>query len=87
MSHDLRISPNSEYVYAAPPPVAPFWGKRGRGIDTAKPLSMIFTILSHRLNTPDVNNYFGRGGGQLFCLEAMLKWAGPLSPLDVFPGG
>ena len=54
-SKNLR---NSKYVYAISPiALATFWDEGGRQIARSKPLSMIFTILSHRLNTTDVRNY------------------------------
>ena len=62
MSRDLRIYSNSEYVYAIPPiALAVFWDKGGRGNPTSHPFSMIFTILSHWLDTSDVRNYLAIG--------------------------
>ena len=55
MSKDLERYSNSEYVYAIfPIAIALFWGKGGRGIANSKPLSMIFAILTHCLNTTAV---------------------------------
>ena len=51
---------------------------------------MIFTILTHCLNTTDTNNYFVRTQGRRFCLGAMLKGSSTLAHLDYyswFPDG
>ena len=48
MSRDLSVYPNSEYVYSTPPiAVALFWDQGESEIAKSKPLSAIFTILTH----------------------------------------
>ena len=83
MCPSLSIYSNSEYVYAIPPTaVALFWRKGGRGISESKPLSMIFAILSHILNTTDVNNYSVRTTGGCSFEDTMAKGSFPLAPLE-----
>ena len=47
-----------------------------------RPLSSIFTMLSHFLNTTDVNNYSVRTTGEWSCGDTALKAPGPLAPLS-----
>ena len=83
MSRDLKIYSNSKYVYASFPIfLAMFWPKGDRGIPRSKSLSMIFTILTHCINTTDINNYFVRTQGRRCCRGAMLKESAHLAPLD-----
>ena len=59
MSQDLKIYPNSEYVYAISPiALALFLGKGGLGIARSEPFPMVSAILTHCLDTADVGNYF-----------------------------
>ena len=86
MSRDLKVFPNSEYVYAISPiAIALFWGKGGLGIANSELFPTISAILTHFPNTTDTNNYFVRTPGRWFCLGTMLKWSVPLAPLDDFP--
>ena len=56
---------NSEYVYAIPlVAIALFWGNGARRIAASKPMSMIFTILTHRLNATARTNYSVWAKGQ-----------------------
>ena len=85
MSQDLSIYSNSEYVYAIfPSAVAFFLDKGRRKIVLPKPLSMIFTIPTHCLNTTATNNYSIRTKGQWFCLGSTLIGSSPLAPLVDF---
>ena len=83
---DLDVSrsisiPNPEYAYAVFPIAIAFSrGKRGREIANSKPVSMIFPILTHCLNKGDINNYFVRTMGPLFCLDAMSRGSSHLAP-------
>ena len=72
-SRDLRIFANSEYVDATfPIALSLFWGKRCWGVAYSKPLSTVFTILTHCLYTKAANNYFAKTDGQWFCLDAVI---------------
>ena len=83
MCPGLSTFPNSEYVYAIfSTAVALFWGKGGRCIAESKPLSVIFTILTHCLDTSAVNNYFVRMTGKWSCGDTMAKGSAPLARLD-----
>ena len=87
MSRGRCVYSNSAHDYAILPiAVALFWDQGGRGIAQSKPLSMIFTILTHCLNTTDINNYFLRAQGRRFCLGATLKGPSALAPLDYYSG-
>ena len=78
MSHDLSVYSNSEYVYAIFPIAgALFWDKGVREIAKAQPLSTIFTILTHRLNTTAINKYFVRTHGRWLSMGAMLMRSPP----------
>ena len=44
-------------------------------------MSMLFTILTHRLNATAINNYSVRTKGRRFCEDTMLISPSPLSPL------
>ena len=84
MSQDLKIYSSSEYVYAIPPfALALWWGNGGREISRPKPLFMVFTNLTHCLNTTAGNNYFFRTQCRWFCLGAILKGSSPVSPLSM----
>ena len=74
---DLEIYSNSAYVYAISPiALALLRGKGGREIAMSGPLSIIFAIQTHCLNTAAVNNYFCQEEGPMvlfrpvesFCL-------------------
>ena len=85
MCPELSIFSNSEYVCAIfPIPIALFWEKGGREICLSRPLSLLFIILSHCLNTKDVNNYSVRKTGKWSCGDAVLKGSAPLAHLDDF---
>ena len=58
--------------------------KGGREIGRSRPLSSIFTILSHYLNTTDENSYSVRTIGKWPCGDAILKGSFPLAPLGDF---
>ena len=51
--------------------------KGGREIAKSKPLSMIFTILTHCMNKTEIDNYFARTQGRWFGLGKMLKGSAP----------
>ena len=59
-------------------------GKGGREICRPMPLSLIFTILSHCLNTTAVNNYSVRPTGKWPRGDTVLKGSGLLAPLGDF---
>ena len=71
----LRNLPNCNF---------PFLGKGGRAICLSRPLSSIFTILSHCLSTTAVNNYSVRTTGKWSCGDMVLKGSFPLVPLYDF---
>ena len=48
---------------------------------------MIFTILTHCLNSADANSYFGRAECRRFFLDTTAKGLVPIAPLDAFQGG
>ena len=85
MYQDLSLYPNSVYVYAIVSiAIALSWDKGGREIAESKPLSMICAILTHCLNTMDINIYSVRTKGQRFCQDSMLIASSPLAHLEVF---
>ena len=86
MSQELSAYSNSEFAYAIFPIAIDFFflGQRGREIVESKPLSMIFTILTHCLNTKAINNYYVRTKGRWFCQDAMIIESSPLAPLADF---
>ena len=85
MSPGFLVYSNSEYVYATfPIALSLFRGKGGEEICLSKPLSAIFTILPHCLNTTATNNYSVRTNGKWSCEDAILKGSAPLEPLAYF---
>ena len=80
MCPESSVFSNSEYVYAIfPISIALFWGKGGEEICRPRPLSLIFAILSHCLNTTAVNNYSIRTIGKWSCGDTVLKGSPPLA--------
>ena len=85
MSQELSVYSNSEFAYAIfPIAIALFCDKGGREIAESEPLSMICAILTHCLNTMDINIYSVRTKGQRFCQDSMLIASSPLAHLEVF---
>ena len=79
----ISIYSNSEYVYAIfSIAVSLPRGKGGREIAESRPLSMISAMLSHVLNTMDVNNYSVRTTGKWHCGDTRAKWSPPLTPRE-----
>ena len=82
MAQDLSVYSNTELVYAILPiSIALSWGKGGRRIVESETMPMIFTILTHCVNTTATNNYSVRTKGQRFCADTMLTGSSPLAPL------
>ena len=78
MSRGRCVYSNSAHDYAILPiAVALFWDQLCREIAHPEPLSMIFTILTHCLNTTDIANYFAWAQGLWFSLGAMLQLSPP----------
>ena len=86
MSQELSIYPNSEYAYDISP-IAPslFWDKGCRGISESLPLSMIFAILTHCLNTTAINNSRFMTDCQWFSLDTSIKGLVHMAPLYTSP--
>ena len=85
MCPELSAFSNSGYLYAIYPiAVALFWGKGGKEICFPRPLSLIFTIPPHCLNTTDVNNYSIRTTGKWSYGDTVVKGSAPLAPLGDF---
>ena len=82
---ELLVYSNSDYVHAIfPIALSLFWGKGGAEICLSRPLSVVFAILSHRLNTTATNNYSVRTKGKWSCGDTILKGSAPVAPLEDF---
>ena len=67
--------------------LASVWSKGGREIANSGPPSVLFTTLTHCLNTPAADNYFVWAEGKWFRPDKVLKGSVPLSPLCSHPEG
>ena len=83
-----HVTPNLEFAYAIfAIAIAMRLGGGCLEIARSIPTTMIFTILTHCLNSAALNNYFSRADGRRFFLDTAIKGLEPLAPMAPSSGG